>query len=132
MLAMNIAALIADFVTEAEELSAKISADLLALEAARDNPDGRARSYKSMARGLHTLKGSAATLGLAEVAGLAHGMEDVLAPFQRAQAPFPGMVADASRLAALRRMLRADYVAIPLYVDPVAGPVLRMQRAPGR
>jgi hypothetical protein len=42
------------------------------------------------------------------------------------------MVADASRLAALRRMLRADYVAIPLYVDPVAGPVLRMQRAPGR
>ena len=43
-----------------------------------------------------------------------------------------GMVADASRLAALRRMLRADYVAIPLYVDPVAGPVLRLQRAPGR
>jgi hypothetical protein len=43
-----------------------------------------------------------------------------------------GMVADASRLAVLRRMLRADYVATPLYVDPVAGPVLRLQRRPGR
>lgn len=43
-----------------------------------------------------------------------------------------GMVADTSRLAALRRMLRTDYVATPLYVDPVAGPVLRLQRAPGR
>jgi hypothetical protein len=43
-----------------------------------------------------------------------------------------GMVTDASRLAALRRMLRADYVATPLYVDPVAGPVLRLQRAAGR
>lgn len=43
-----------------------------------------------------------------------------------------GMVADASRLATLRRMLRADYVATPLYIDPVAGPVLRLQRAPGR
>jgi len=92
---LNMTALIADFVIEVEELSAKIAADLLVLEAARDNPAVLAKSYKSIARGLHTLKGSAATLGLSEVSALAHGMEDVLAPLQRAQAPLAGVVADA-------------------------------------
>ncbi len=43
-----------------------------------------------------------------------------------------GMVADAGRLGALTTMLHADFVATPLYTDPVAGPVLRLQRAPGR
>ncbi len=92
---LSMAALVLDFVTEAEELSGKISSDLLALEAAAGTPGELAKSYKGVARGLHTLKGSAATLGLAEVATLAHGLEDVLAPLQRAQSSFPSVVADA-------------------------------------
>ena len=43
-----------------------------------------------------------------------------------------GMVADAARLGALQRMLRTDYVATPLSVDPVAGSVHRLQRVAGR
>jgi hypothetical protein len=43
-----------------------------------------------------------------------------------------GMVADAGRLGALQRMLRTDYVATPLAVDPVAGSLYRLQRAASR
>ncbi len=43
-----------------------------------------------------------------------------------------GMVADAGRLGALQRMLRTDYVATPVSVDPVAGSIYRLQRAAGR
>ena len=42
------------------------------------------------------------------------------------------MVADAARLGALQRMLRTDYVATPVSVDPVAGSVYRLRRAAGR
>ena len=43
-----------------------------------------------------------------------------------------GMVADAARLGALQRMLRTDFVATPVSVDPVAGSVYRLQRTAGR
>jgi hypothetical protein len=43
-----------------------------------------------------------------------------------------GMVADAGRLGALQRMLRTDFVATPVSVDPVAGSLYRLQRAAGR
>lgn len=43
-----------------------------------------------------------------------------------------GMVADAARLGALRRMLRTDFVATPVSIDPVAGPLYRLHRAAGR
>jgi len=43
-----------------------------------------------------------------------------------------GMVADSARLAALHRMLRADYTATLAFDDPVAGPFHRLRRAPGR
>lgn len=43
-----------------------------------------------------------------------------------------GMVADAGRLGALQRMLRTDFVATPIAVDPVAGSLYRLQRAAGR
>jgi len=43
-----------------------------------------------------------------------------------------GIVADASRLGALQRLLRTEYVATPVSVDPVAGSVYRLQRAAGR
>jgi len=43
-----------------------------------------------------------------------------------------GMVADAARLGALQRMLRTDFVATPVSVDPVAGSLYRLRRAAGR
>ncbi len=43
-----------------------------------------------------------------------------------------GMVADAGRLGALQRLLRTDFTATPVSVDPVAGSLYRLQRAAGR
>ena len=43
-----------------------------------------------------------------------------------------GMIADSLRLAALQRMLRADYTATLAFDDPVAGPFHQLRRAPGR
>ena len=43
-----------------------------------------------------------------------------------------GMVASNVRLAALRRLLHDDYVATPVFNDPVAGAIYRLQRKPGR
>ncbi|NQW49670.1 MAG: hypothetical protein HQ465_00375, partial [Rhodospirillales bacterium] len=43
-----------------------------------------------------------------------------------------GMVAGAARLGALQRMLRTDFVATRVSVDPVAGSLYRLQRAAGR
>jgi hypothetical protein len=41
-----------------------------------------------------------------------------------------GMIADRRQLAALRAMLRRDYVAVPAFTDPVMGSFDRLQRAP--
>ncbi|NDH60660.1 MAG: hypothetical protein EBY18_03195 [Alphaproteobacteria bacterium] len=43
-----------------------------------------------------------------------------------------GMIADGLKLAALQRMLHADYAATLAFDDPVAGPFHRLRRAPGR
>ena len=43
-----------------------------------------------------------------------------------------GMIADGARLAALQRMLHADYTATLAFDDPVAGPFHQLRRAPGR
>lgn len=43
-----------------------------------------------------------------------------------------GMIADRRQLAALHAMLRHDYIALPAFTDPVMGPFVRLQRAPGR
>ncbi|HTR83744.1 MAG TPA: hypothetical protein VMI56_04660 [Reyranella sp.] len=43
-----------------------------------------------------------------------------------------GMIVDRQRLAALREMLHRDYTAVPVYDDPIAGPVVKLQKAPGR
>src|SRR5205823_14192965 len=48
-----------------------------------------------LARGLHTLKGSAATLGLEELADFAHRMEDVILPLRGSAEPLPAPLADA-------------------------------------
>ena len=71
------------------------------LRAGRPEPDELEKSpakgerFDELARGLHTLKGSAATLGLDELADFAHRMEDVVLPLRGSSKPLPASVADA-------------------------------------
>jgi two-component system chemotaxis sensor kinase CheA len=51
--------------------------------------------FDDLARGLHTLKGSSATLGLEELSDLAHKMEDVVLPLRGKEIALPGAVTDA-------------------------------------
>ena len=89
-----LAGLVAGFAGEADELAARITRDLLDLEMP-EGPDAVARLYDRVARALHTLKGSAATVGLSEAAALAHRMEDVLGPLRAKGEALPGNVLDA-------------------------------------
>jgi two-component system chemotaxis sensor kinase CheA len=86
--------IIVGFLPEATELCGKISRDLLSLEekpgAAPPAPD----VYKSLARGLHTLKGTSATLGLDDLSSIGHAMEDVVVPLHKALKPIPSRIAD--------------------------------------
>ena len=83
--------LVAGFVDESQEIRDRVVHQVLALEKA-DKVDGQ--SFEELARGLHTLKGSAATLGLSELADLAHRMEEVVLPLSGATGPLPARVAD--------------------------------------
>ncbi len=69
--------IVKDFSTEARALHGKITLDLLAVEDGEH--DARmAAAYERVARGLHTLKGTAATLGLQDESNLVHRVEDVV------------------------------------------------------
>jgi chemotaxis protein histidine kinase CheA len=83
--------LVAGFVDESQEIRDRVSQQIFALEKA-EAVGGK--SFEELARGLHTLKGSAATLGLSELADLAHRMEDVVLPLSGATGPLPPRVAD--------------------------------------
>jgi chemotaxis protein histidine kinase CheA len=83
--------LVEGFVDEAQEIHDRVTRQLLVLEKAAA-VDGE--SFEELARGLHTLKGSAATLGISELADLAHRMEDVVLPLSGKAGPLPGRVAD--------------------------------------
>jgi two-component system chemotaxis sensor kinase CheA len=86
--------LVAGFLQEATELADQTTRSVLALEAARAGGVPLTQDYDRAARGLHTLKGSAATLGLDDVALLAHHMEDHVAPLRKALQPLPPGTAD--------------------------------------
>ena len=83
--------LLVGFVDEAEEIASRLTLNLLELERR-----GGGRSFDDLARGLHTLKGSAATLGLDALSELAHKMEDSLLPLRGRPGPLPGPIADAT------------------------------------
>lgn len=89
-----LASLISGFAQEADELAARATRDLLDLETP-ENPQAAAQLYDRVARALHTLKGSAATVGLEDAAHLAHRIEDVLLPLQHSASALPGHVLDA-------------------------------------
>ena len=68
--------LLTGFVDESQEIYERITRNLIELE----NAPAQGTRFDDLARGLHTLKGSAATLGLDELADLAHRMEDAILP----------------------------------------------------
>jgi two-component system, chemotaxis family, sensor kinase CheA len=83
--------LLAGFVDEAQEIYERVTRNLMELEKSPAQGPG----FDDLARGLHTLKGSAATLGLEELADFAHRMEDVILPLRGSAKPLPAVVADA-------------------------------------
>jgi chemotaxis protein histidine kinase CheA/CheY-like chemotaxis protein len=86
--------IIEGFVPEATELCEKVARDLMQLEEKPGAAPPAADVYKSLARGLHTLKGTSATLGLDDLSSIGHAMEDVVAPLHKAMQPIPSGVAD--------------------------------------
>jgi two-component system, chemotaxis family, sensor kinase CheA len=111
--------ILADFAREVDEIRTRMTKDLLLAERADAGSEPLAKAYKSLARGLHTLKGSAATLGLVQMARTAHQLEDVLAPLARAQQPFPSAAAD-TLLAALDELFKVAQEAAGLAVPAAA------------
>jgi two-component system chemotaxis sensor kinase CheA len=83
--------LLAGFVDESQEIYERVTRNLMELEKSPAQGPG----FDDLARGLHTLKGSAATLGLEELADFAHRMEDVILPLRGSAKPLPAAVADA-------------------------------------
>ncbi len=80
------AELIASFESEAGQLVESITQNLLSVEKGADGA-GLSKIYDQICRSLHTLKGSAATCGLAEVSDLSHRLEDVVVPYKPTGAP---------------------------------------------
>ena len=85
-----LAQLLPGFVDESAEIVERLTQHLIELEKAHDKT-----RFDDLARGLHTLKGSSATLGLEELSDLAHKMEDVVLPLRGKDIALPGAVADA-------------------------------------
>jgi chemotaxis protein histidine kinase CheA len=86
--------LVAGFAVEAQEVVQKVTMDLLELE--RDGLETGALSklYARLGRHLHTLKGSAASLGLQDLSDIAHKLEDALAPLKVNPRKMPRPVVD--------------------------------------
>lgn len=87
--------LLQGFVGESTTLTQKATRQLLVLEKASATDPKTAESWEELARAMHTLKGSAGTLGLDELASLAHAMEELLTPFRTRAAAIPPDVIDA-------------------------------------
>ncbi len=83
--------LLEGFVDESQEIYDRVTRSLMELE----KSPAQGPSFDELARGLHTLKGSAATLGLVELADFAHRMEDVVLPLRGSAQPLPAPISDA-------------------------------------
>lgn len=86
--------LVAGFSTEAQEVCQKVTLDLLDLEREGIDNEALAKVYTRLARHLHTLKGSAASLGLQDLSSIAHKLEDALAPLRKDIKPMPRPMVD--------------------------------------
>lgn len=96
------------FEGEAAGLLSQASQALMELEAAAD-ADARGQLYSRLGRCLHTLKGTGATVGLMDVAEVAHKLEDRLAPFKSRALPLAADEADLllKGLDVLRQRIKA-------------------------
>ncbi len=86
--------LVAGFAAEAQEVCQKVTMDLLELERESIDNDTLAKIYTRLARHLHTLKGSAASLGMQDLSAIAHKLEDALAPLRKDIQPMPRQLVD--------------------------------------
>ncbi|WP_375761514.1 response regulator [Corallococcus exercitus] len=86
--------LVAGFAVEAQEVIQKVTMDLLELEREGLENDALAKIYIRLGRHLHTLKGSAASLGLQDLGDIAHRLEDALAPLKAHTQKMPRPVVD--------------------------------------
>ncbi|HEY0095297.1 MAG TPA: ATP-binding protein, partial [Archangium sp.] len=68
--------------------------DLLELEREGIDNEALSKVYTRLARHLHTLKGSAASLGLQDLSSIAHKLEDALAPLRKDIQPMPRSLVD--------------------------------------
>jgi len=102
---IDLAAVLPVFLAEAEENLAELEDALLSLE----RRPGDAETLNTVFRAAHTLKGNAANLGLAPIAELTHGVEDVLDRLRegevRLTAPLAGVLLRA--VDALRALVPA-------------------------
>jgi len=87
-------ALLAGFAEETTEICGQITHGLLGLEEAAD-PDSARTHMEGVARGLHTLKGTSATVGMDDLSSVAHKMEDLIAPAKKAGRGLPPAIVDA-------------------------------------
>ena len=83
--------LLPGFLEEAQEICQGLTRDLMELE----KGPAQGPHFDDFARGLHTLKGSAATLALDGLADFAHRMEDAVLPLRGSEKPVPSPLADA-------------------------------------
>ena len=86
--------LVAGFSAEAQEVCQKVTLDLLDLEREGIDTEALSKVYTRLARHLHTLKGSAASLGLQDLSSIAHKLEDALAPLRKDIKPMPRPLVD--------------------------------------
>ncbi|HYO55666.1 hybrid sensor histidine kinase/response regulator [Archangium sp.] len=86
--------LVAGFSSEAQEVCQKVTLDLLELEREGLDIEALSKVYTRLARHLHTLKGSAASLGLQDLSSIAHKLEDALAPLRKDIKPMPRPMVD--------------------------------------
>jgi chemotaxis protein histidine kinase CheA len=86
--------LVGTFSREAEDLGARVTRALLELEKPEGSDAAFGAAYADLRRGLHSLKGSSATVGMAELSALAHQMEELLAARPRTR-PLARPVVDA-------------------------------------
>lgn len=89
------------FAVEVDETRSHLTKAILRLERGRE--DNRPVLFAMLTRGLHTLKGSAASIGMSDVSRVAHLLEDAIAPTVTARAALPSEIASLL-LAALDAM----------------------------
>ena len=118
------------FVTEAQELTQRITRAVLRLERPGSGA-ATAAAYDDLCRALHTLKGSAGTLGFTDLADAGHKMEDAVTARRANLEPLAADLADAIFQTLDAFNLRAEAYAQKKTdaLPDLAGPLVRLQAA---